>query len=169
MRTPSTALDALNAETLKARLEPWTGRRVLILGIGNTLKADDGVGPLICTGIEGNVQAKVLDAGTVPENYIHTIMDYDPALLLILDAVFLGKGYAPGCFTLISPTEIGTGSFSTHSAPVSLLLQALRASCACEAWVLCIQPQCLTLGGGMSPVVKEATQTIAKVLCAVFQ
>src|SRR5574342_1091615 len=55
---------------LRARLE---GKRVLILGVGNRLRGDDAVGPLLVEHLQGKVDIPLIDAGEVPENYLGPI------------------------------------------------------------------------------------------------
>ena len=58
---------------LHERLDELCGSRTVVLGVGNTLKGDDGVGPLVCERLAGKISATVIDAGTVPENHIGPI------------------------------------------------------------------------------------------------
>ncbi|MHC4364602.1 MAG: hypothetical protein ACYSTJ_03955 [Planctomycetota bacterium] len=62
-------------ENVLAQLKKLRGPKTVIVGIGNILKGDDGVGPLICQQLRGNeICAELIDAGTVPENYIQPIV-----------------------------------------------------------------------------------------------
>ena len=66
-------------ESLLEQLSSLRGTKTLIVGIGNTLKADDAAGPLICQKLkEARISAEVLDTGTVPENYIQLIIKKAP-------------------------------------------------------------------------------------------
>jgi hydrogenase 3 maturation protease len=74
-------------EELFEQLNKLRGSKTIILGIGNTLKGDDGAGPAVCERIAGKICAEVIDAGTVPENYIQSIIKKAPQNLIIIDAV----------------------------------------------------------------------------------
>ena len=77
-------------KSLLEQLEKLRGSKTVILGIGNTLKGDDGAGPLVCEGLSGKVCAEVMDVGTVPENYIQPIIKKRPQNLVIIDAIDFG-------------------------------------------------------------------------------
>ena len=76
-----------SSSPLYMQLSKFRKSKVLILGIGNPLKADDAAGPLVCEKISGRVKADVIDAGTVPENYIGSIIKKAPENILIIDAI----------------------------------------------------------------------------------
>ncbi len=85
----------------------------IIVGIGNTLKGDDGAGPLVCQKLSGKVCAELIDAGTVPENYIQPIIKKAPQNLLIIDAIDFG---APaGTINIFKPEQLSSSAFSTHT------------------------------------------------------
>ena len=63
----------------------------IILGIGNMLKGDDWAGPLVCEQLAtAKISAELIDAGTVPENYIQRIIKKAPRTLLVIDAIDFG-------------------------------------------------------------------------------
>ena len=76
------------------KLNKLRGSSTVIVGIGNTLKGDDGAGPLICEQLNAKVCAEVIDAGTVPENYIQKIIKKAPQNLLVIDAIDFGASAA---------------------------------------------------------------------------
>ncbi|MHC4647512.1 MAG: hydrogenase maturation protease, partial [Planctomycetota bacterium] len=77
------------------QLRKLRSSRTVIVGIGNTLKGDDGAGPLICEHLSAaGVSAELIDAGTVPENYIQPIIRKAPENLVIVDAMEFGA--SPG-------------------------------------------------------------------------
>ena len=62
-------------EQLFEQLNKLRDSATVIVGIGNTLKGDDGAGPLVCQQLRrAKVCAGLIDAGTVPENYIQPII-----------------------------------------------------------------------------------------------
>ena len=79
--------DASLEESLRGLLHG----RVLLLGIGNRLRSDDAAGPLLADRLSGRVNAEVIDAGDVPENYIGPIRKLGPEVVLALDAVRSGR------------------------------------------------------------------------------
>ena len=49
-------------------------KKVVLLGIGNILKGDDGFGPALVHELEGKVPITCIDAGPAPENYAGKII-----------------------------------------------------------------------------------------------
>jgi len=80
----------MSTDELFEQLNKLRGSKTVIVGMGNVLKGDDGAGPLICQQLNGKVCAELIDAGTVPENYIQTIKKklhsiYSSLMLSILE------------------------------------------------------------------------------------
>src|SRR4030042_5124329 len=95
------------------QLNQLRGSKTLIVGIGNTLKGDDGAGPLVCERLTGKICIEVIDAGTVPENYIQTIIKKAPQNLLIIDAIDFGA--SPGTIDIFRPEQLGSFVLSQHT------------------------------------------------------
>ena len=53
-------------KSLSEQLEKLRNSKTVILGIGNTLKGDDGAGPLVCEGLVGKTCAEL---GRVVSNH----------------------------------------------------------------------------------------------------
>lgn len=147
-------------------LSALRGTRTVILGVGNTLKGDDGVGPLLCARLAGKVSAVVIDAGTVPENYLRPIIDAKCRNLLIVDA--LDFGGSPGQVRVLSPDEAGAFAFSTHSLSLHLFLDLLGREIEMQTLVLGIQPAHTQLARPVSPAVQETIARLADALVRVF-
>ena len=80
--------------------------KVLILTIGNMLKGDDAIGPLLYEQLKGRISAEIIDAGTVPENYIQTIIKKAPEALLVIDAIDFA---APaGTVDMFKPSQLNS-------------------------------------------------------------
>jgi len=141
-------------EHLKAHL---TGK-VVILGIGNTLRSDDGIGSLLASRLKDKLSFIVYDAGVSPENYLGKVDKDKPDNLVIIDAVdFGGK---PGEFRAVDGEGIKTTNlFSTHNASLSMLINFLQSNSKMDIIVLIIQPKTIVFGDKLSP---EITETLVK-------
>jgi hydrogenase 3 maturation protease len=152
---------------LVSRLKALRGSKTLILGIGNTLKGDDGIGPLICERlIEGGVGADVIDAGTVPENYIQPIIKREPQNLVILDAVDFRA--APGTIKLFEPEQLSTISISTHAPTPRLFIDLVRKRSDVQVYFVGIQPAQTQLGGAITPQLMQAAEELTSILLSIF-
>ena len=84
----------VNADALRWLAEKIAGLQaedIVIVGMGQTLKSDDGAGPALCEAVRNRVAAHIIDAGTVPENYIQPVVRLQPRLVLIVDAGAVGR------------------------------------------------------------------------------
>ena len=154
-------------QQLLKSLAPWRESKVVILGIGNSLKGDDAAGPLVCERLSGRVSARVIDAGAVPENYIGPVLKASPDVLFIVDAVDFG-GH-PGQIRLCTPDEIHGFAFSTHALSLHLSIDLIRREKKLEVYVIGIQAGRTKLGDCLSPAVREAIGTLADTLTQLFR
>jgi len=152
----------IGRDELEKRLEALRDSRVVILGVGNILKGDDGFGPLLCEALAGKVAAQVIDAGTVPENYLRPLIKARPQLLLVVDAVDFGG--APGAIDIFTLDQINDVAFSTHALSLRLFVDVLRTEIDVEVLLLGVQPSCTQLGQPVSGPVQAAIRDVGETL-----
>jgi hydrogenase 3 maturation protease len=153
-------------EDVVGRLSRLQGSRTVIVGMGNTLKGDDGAGVFVCERLTGNVSADVIDVGTVPENYIHKITEKAPENLLVLDAVDFGA--PPGTLRVLRPEQLDSLVVSTHTLSPRLFVDLVRRSCPAGVYFVGIQPARLDFGGPLSVQVERAVKTLSQALAKIF-
>ncbi len=142
------------------------GTRTVILGVGNILKGDDGVGPLVCARLAGKVSATVIDAGTVPENHLRPIISAGCENLLVVDAVdFAGS---PGQARLFLPDRMSNFAFSTHSLSLHLFLELLGHEIEMAPFMIGIQPSHTQLGRPVSAAVRKSIDVLTDALTEIF-
>ena len=130
--------------------------KVAILGIGNTLRSDDGIGSILASRIKDKVPYTVYDAGPSPENYLEKIIKEKPDSILIIDAVDFGG--EPGEVREVEGDDIKTVNlFSTHNASISLTINYLQNNLKIDIIILIIQPKTIIFGDNLSP---EITDTL---------
>jgi hydrogenase 3 maturation protease len=139
----------------------------VILGIGNMLKGDDGAGPLICQMLQrSKISAEVIDAGTVPENYIQTIVKKAPANLLVIDAMDFGA--EAGAIEVFKPEQLNSYVISTHSLSPRLFVDVLSRQIKANVYFIGIQPAQTQLGQSVSGQVKKSMQQLSRILTEIF-
>jgi len=153
-------------DELCEQLKAIRGHSTLIIGIGNRLKGDDGAGCIVCEQLKEIPPGQVIDAGTVPENYIGPIIEKRPEVLVVVDAVDFGG--AAGQVKIFKPEELNSAVFSTHSLSPRLFVDVICQSIPLEVYFVGIQPQDITLGEGLSSQVKEAVGSIAGILAEIL-
>lgn len=161
---------------VSASVEPEVGEQgtVLVLGVGNSMKGDDGVGPRVVgrltaacrlpaarSGSDRAAAVVALDCGVTPENYTSVVRRLRPALLLIVDAADMGL--AAGECRIIPAGRVGALGLSTHSMPLSLFISYV-SELASRVVLIGVQPRLMGLGAPMSSEVAEAGDALAALI-----
>ncbi len=162
-----------------ARTERWStllrrrlgaARRVVVLGVGNTMKGDDAAGLIAAELLEAGLakrradpgRARVIRAFDVPENFTGRIRAFGPDLVVLVDAA-LGKR-RPGAVFPVDVTKIAAEDLSTHKVPLSAFVRYLDEDIGAKTLILGIQPSAVAFGGPVSPAVRKAAARVAAVL-----
>ena len=142
-------------------------QKTIIVGIGNTLKGDDGAGPLICEQLrKAGIAADVIDAGTVPENYIQPIVKKAPQNLLVIDAIDFGA--APGAISVFEPQQLSSTVISTHILSPRHFVDMIRHDVDADVYFVGIQPAQTRIGESVSAEVADAIQWLVGTLAEIF-
>ena len=132
----------------------------VIITIGNTLRADDGVGPYIGSLLKATDQVTVVNAGYTPENIIEQVISLRPAKIIFIDAAdFHG---VPGEARVIGQEHIPDASLSTHAVPLKVVYHLLLHDTRAQAVMIGIQPQSVDHKEELSPEVKATADEIIK-------
>jgi hydrogenase maturation protease len=147
--------------------------KTVVLGLGNILHSDDGVGPRAAERLKGDERlpkdVAVIEGGTLGLELLNYLCDCSD--LLVLDAVDVGQ--VPGSLIRISGEEMDTlsGNGSAHHIGLADLLAALRilARRPLRASLLGVQPATTDWGVTLSPAVETALvpliETVLSDLC----
>jgi hydrogenase maturation protease len=132
------------------------GSRVVLLGVGNTLRADDGFGPALVHRLDAaGTRAVCIDAGTTPENQTAPVARAEPDAVVILDTA--DSGAEPGSLSLMDAARIsGCGCATTHSISLALLADYVRRETGAEVALLAVQPAVISFGAEMGEEVRRA-------------
>ncbi|MHC4482075.1 MAG: hydrogenase 3 maturation endopeptidase HyCI [Planctomycetota bacterium] len=154
-------------QQLLEQLNKLRGSKTVIVGIGNTLKGDDGAGPLICEQLrKAAISAELIDAGTVPENYIQSIIKKAPQSLVVIDAIDFGA--PPGTTKIFKPDQLNSVVLSTHALSPRLFVEMIAKEIEVDVYFVGIQPAQLELGQALSTPVSQAVQELTTILGEVF-
>ena len=136
--------------------------KVVIIGIGNILRGDDGLGPVLIDQLKGQVQACCLDVGTTPESYAGKITKEDPDVILFVDALHLDR--LPGTYAILEKDDIMKSGFTTHDMSARMFIEYLQSQTSAQIYMLGVQPQNLSLGEGISDQVRKSLDEIVTLL-----
>ena len=145
-------------DKLKRLLGESSNSPLVIVGVGNTLKGDDGAGSFLAQRLAGKIQDPVFDGGSAPENYCERVSVLKPRTVIIIDTAFFGG--LPGEVRILKPTEIRGGVISTHGQSLRLLAGYLKMSCGCDFSIIGIQPLSVGLGLGLSAAVEKTVDEL---------
>jgi hydrogenase maturation protease len=144
-------------------------RHVLILGLGNPLLGDEGIGVRVVEELqelELPDGVTVVEGGTAGLGLIGLMEGYQK--VIIVDAADMG--HSPGCVVRFTPLE---AQLKTVEAPLSLhqiglgealtLAEALEVAPA-ERIIIGVQPSQVEMGAGLSPEVERAIPKIIRII-----
>jgi len=132
--------------------------KMVIVGIGNSLRADDGFGPALIERLQGKVNLVCIDAGSAPENYLGRIVREAPDTILLADAAHLGL--EPGQYRILKPAEILNCGLTTHDMSSRMLIEFLEDQTQANIFMLAMQPENVSLGERMSERLNKALDEI---------
>jgi len=135
---------------------------VVVVGVGETRRGDDGVGPLVARLLAKSGVARVIDSGNSPELDTWRIRMLAPDNVVFVDAVdFCGS---PGAVAFLRPGELRAAGFDTHRAPLKLTMQYLECELKCRCHLLAIQPRDIRDGAPMCEEVRSSAADVAEML-----
>ena len=137
---------------------------VMILGVGNQLRGDDGAGPLLIRKLEGKTKYLLLDCGETPERYSRDILAAQPDVVMIVDAARLGR--PPGAVEIIEPGAIDISGMSTHNLSLGLFIKYLKQQCDADVFMLAVQPGSREFGAEVSKEVAGAIEMVSTAILA---
>jgi len=130
--------------------------KVAIMGIGNTLRGDDGFGVCLVKALEALQPLPGLGlfvCETTPENFVGPVTDFGPDTILMIDAAELGG--EPGSVNLIGIDDVADSGMTTHNLSLGLLGKLLESATSATVVLLAVQPKRRSFGSDLSGEVLE--------------
>jgi hydrogenase maturation protease len=146
---------------------------LLVLGVGNVLLRDEGVGIHVVRRLEAlgadalSPGTRIVDGGTLGLDLLPMLED--AAAVVMVDAVNLRL--APGAVDVLRGTDLHTalaGHISPHQVGVGDLLAAARLAGSLPARVslVAIQPEAIEIGLELTPAVEAAVPVAVELALA---
>jgi len=160
--------------------------KLAIMGIGNTMKGDDGFGIMLVKNLidyyidndidindkyELNPNNEVnkignklllLNCGVVPENFTDVLKKEKPSHILIVDAALMGK--PAGTISIIDVDDISEVGFSTHSLPMSIIVKYIKHYINTEILIIGIEPKNIDFGEPLSNEIYKKNLEFTKIM-----
>jgi hydrogenase 3 maturation protease len=141
--------------------------KLLVFTIGNSLRGDDGLGPLLSDRLYDKLvkiatkstdKVFLINTESTPENHTHEIRTLNPSHIIIIDAVeFDAK---PGEMLVIHKEQIDTFNVSTHSMPISFIINYIEETIGSKIMTIGIQPKEMKLVNKVSEEVKYSVEEL---------
>ena len=147
-------------------------RRIVVLGVGNPDRGDDGAGVGAVAALRKRLSAarkrriRVLLGGSAPENLTGNIRAFGPELVVILDAALGGR--KPGTLFLVQPENVADDGVTTHQISLRRLVRYIEESIGCPLLVLGIQPKTMEFKGKMSAAAAKGISNAVEFLLKSF-
>ena len=142
---------------------PFAG---IVLTAGSVLRADDAAGPVLSKKMEDAPLAGwyTIDGGQTPEDDIIEVKRERPPRLVLVDAADMALPV--GSIRLLDKSDVARKSmFTTHSLPLSILIEEIEQSCDDIVFVG-IQPGDTEFYNPMSPKVFDAVDAVYDAVAA---
>lgn len=158
-------------QDLESKLLSWLGdaRRIVVVGVGNELRGDDSVGIRVTRQLKTTLDSRrvsILEAETVPENYLGTIEQLDPSHVLVIDAAEIGL--EPGSVVFTELSEVHGLTVSTHNLPLSVFAEYLRRVTGAKIALLAIQPGNVEFGADLTERLRKVSAEVVKILSEIL-
>ncbi len=144
--------------------------KYMILGVGNTIRGDDGAGSIIAQRFSEMIERNdknlgewvSIDGNVLPENYTSVIKRESPDKLFIIDVCNMNK--EPGAYHYVELEDlIDSYKFNTHSAPIKIFIDYLSEHVK-EIIMIGIQPKNMNMFDPISDEVKNSISNIIEIL-----
>ena len=147
-------------------------QRIGVLGVGNVLMGDDGIGPFVITILESRYEfppnVVIQDIGTPGLGITSFFVDYD--VIVLIDAV--SAKAVPGSIHLYRKDELARVPIphrvSPHDPAIveALLFAELCGKCPQEVLLVGVVPEAMELGCVLTPAVRSATEPAVSAVLA---
>jgi hydrogenase 3 maturation protease len=171
MKRRSRESRAFQRNDIEQTLRKWLldAKRVVLAGIGNSLRKDDFVGVKIVKYLEKRVSQNVflIECETVPESFIEPIVEFEPTHVLLIDASLLNL--EPGSVRFVETNQMPTQTpILTHALPLQLFCEYLTKMTHAKIALLAIQPKDTDFGERLTPEVKKTAEHLTNLLLRIL-
>ncbi|HEY76749.1 MAG TPA: hydrogenase maturation protease [Thermoflexia bacterium] len=143
--------------------------RVAVIGLGNPLRGDDGIGPRVVAELhrrELPEGVEAIDGGTGGLDLLRLMEGWDR--VIVVDAAEIGR--EPGAFARFTPEEVRLrlheGDLSLHNAglPEALALASALNHPLPPITLFGVQPKRIGWEAGLSPVVERTIPALVEAI-----
>lgn len=135
------------------------------------MRGDDGLGPLLSEQLYQKLleitdkdtdNIYLLNTETTPENHTLEIRNLKPSHIIIIDAVEFEA--EAGEMLIIEKEQIDTFNISTHSMPISFIINYIEETVGSKIITIGIQPKQMNLINTISEEVKTSVEELTNII-----
>lgn len=141
----------MNFTHLTDKLSNYDKERIVFVGLGTELRADDGAGLILTERLKRKKEfsnSHFITAGSNPENHLQEILSYNPQIVVFIDAAEWSA--EPGEIKAFHDDEIAETGFSTHTFSIKMIKDFLLSHQQMDFMFLGIQPLTTCFNAGIS-------------------
>jgi len=162
---------AFKRDDVEQTLRKWLSgaKKVVLAGIGNSLRKDDFVGVKIVKDLANRVSRNVflIECETVPESFIEPIVEFEPTHILLIDASLLGL--EQGSVRFIEANQMSSQvPVLTHALPLQLFCEYLSKMTHAKIALLAIQPKDTDFGEGLTSELEKTAGRLTNLLLKIL-
>ena len=157
-------------ENLEAELSGQLVGKVAVMGIGNTMRCDDGFGVVLVRSLQGAGlpdDIRLFICEMTPENFVGPVTQFQPSTILMIDTAELGE--PPGSVRLVNARDIAGSGMTTHNLSLRQLANMLESATDASVILLAAQPGKLDFGLEIGPEVSQSLGYLTECLERVFR
>ena len=152
------------------KLRKWflDARRVVIAGIGSSIRKDDFIGVGIVEKLRGKVSPSVhlIECEMSPEKFLEPIVHFKPTHILLINAAQLGL--EPGSSRLIELNRISWPAVLTHALTHQIFREFITEATGAKVALLAVQPKDTSFGEGFTKELEETVERLSSFLSRVL-
>jgi hydrogenase 3 maturation protease len=139
---------------------------IVFLGVGNRMRGDDGVGPVLIDMLKGCIPGTI-DAGSVPENFTSAVKRLDPEAIVLIDAVKF-DGYPPGYASMLEIEDVEKRRISVHNFSLDVVMGYLKEETGADVFMIGVQPEVIADCEGLTPELTSSLHLLAGMIIDLF-
>ena len=136
--------------------------KTVIVGIGNLLRGDDGLGPCLVERLKRKLDVPCINAESCLDRYVGKIAREHPDTVLFIDAVHLGR--KPGAFEIMRADEVLDTKTSTHDLTPRSAMDILKERTDSQLYLLGVQPANVQIGVGISSKIMKTVRYLDRAI-----
>ena len=151
--------------SFEKKMQQVLAQQPLIIGVGNTLRGDDGAAILLVEKLKESGFMEALAVHSTPENYLGKIAGHTGHARLWIDIIHWKA--TPGSFRFFRDQEIENYAISTHNYSISVLVRFLSDMKNVPDYFIGIEPESIEMGESISQPVQNAIDEISRLILSI--